>query len=306
MTNRWLSRPGGVLLGASVWVAVAGCREAERPRVNATGVGVVAGIPPTAYFVERIGGGHVRVDVLIPAGRSPHSFEPTPKQMVGLSRARLFFAAGMPFEQRLAARIAEVSPSIEMVDTNGGIERLRMTPPDENANEHDDADGARDPHVWLDPNLAKQQARRICEALQRADPDNAGAYRGNLRALSADLDRLHARLTATLAPHAGARIRVFHPAYGYFTDAYGLQQMPVEVEGKAPSGKRLAALIAQSKAERVRVIFVQPSNSTTIAVAIAGEIGATVATLDPLAGDYIANMDAMAAAIVAALSDPEE
>ncbi|MCH7873459.1 MAG: zinc ABC transporter substrate-binding protein [Planctomycetes bacterium] len=305
MAKQRLSGRGGALLGALLCIMAPGCREAERPAVNAAEVRVVAGIPPTAYFVERIGGGHVTVDVLIPAGRSPHSFALTPKQMVGLSRARLFFAVGMPFEKRLAGRIAEVSASIEIVDTSGGIERRRMSASHANANGPDDADGARDPHVWLDPRLAKIIARNICGALQILDPDNAAEFRQNTLALEADLDRLHARLTAALAPHAGARILVFHPAYGYFTDAYGLQQMAVEVEGKAPSGKRLAALIARAKADGVRVIFVQPSGSTSVAGAIAGEIGATVATLDPLAGDYIANMDAMAAAIMAALEDPE-
>lgn len=281
------------------------CRPAARQPSDASRVAVVVGIPPLAYLVERVGGAHVQVSVLIEPGRSPHSFDPTPKQMVGISRARLFFAAGMPFERRLLPRIADAANSIEIIDTSAGIERRRMAPSREAIHEHDHEAGSADPHIWLDPRLAKAQARHICDALQRVDPANAETYRSNLRALSADLDALDARLRAALAPFKGERILVFHPAYGYFTDAYGLRQLPVEIEGKSPGGKALAALTEQAKAEHVSVLFVQPQHSSRSAAAIAEEIGAKLATLDPLSRDYIANMESMAAAIQAALKDRE-
>lgn len=305
MTRRRINRRVEALTAIALCLVSGACRPAAREPANAGRIAVVIGIPPLAYLVERVGGAHVRVSVLIESGRSPHTFQPTPKQMVGISRARLFFAAGMPFEQRLLTRISGAANSIEIIDTSAGIERRRMATWRGQAGEQDHQTGSPDPHIWLDPRLAKAQARRICTALQRVDPANAEVYGANLRTLSADLDALDARLRAALSPFKGERILVFHPAYGYFTDAYGLRQLPVEVEGKSPGGKALAALIEQAKAEHIKVIFVQPQHSSGSAAAIAEEIGATVATLDPLSRDYIANMESMAAAIQAALTDPE-
>ncbi len=305
MTRRRINRRVEALTSIALCLVSGACRPASRESSDARRVAVIVGIPPLAYLVERVGGAHVRVSVLIEPGRSPHAFEPTPRKMVGISQARLFFAAGMPFEQRLLPGISGAANSIEIIDTSAGIKRRRMAPLREHAGEHDQEAGSPDPHIWLDPRLAKVQAGHICEALQRVDSANAEVYGANLRALSADLDALDVRLRTALTPFKGERILVFHPAYGYFTDAYGLRQLPVEIEGKSPGGKTLAALVEQAKAEQLRVMFVQPQHSSGSAAAIAEEIGAKLATLDPLSRDYMSNMETMAAAIEAALKDRE-
>ena len=133
--------------------------------------------------------------------------------------------------------------------------------------------GRPDPHIWLNPLLVKTQARTICDALVELDPQHAADYRKNLAAFEADLDRVHAEIAATLAPLKGRELFVFHPAFGYFADAYGLKQVPVEIEGKEPTAKQLAELIARAKADHVKVIFVQPQFSRKSAEAIAQAIG---------------------------------
>jgi zinc transport system substrate-binding protein len=117
-----------------------------------------------------------------------------------------------------------------------------------------------------------------------------------------DLDRLDARLRESLAPLKGRDFFVYHPAFGYFADAYGLRQIPVEIEGKEPTARQLARLIDRARAEGVRVIFVQPQFSAKSAQAIATAIGGSVIPLDDLAKDYLANLAAMAEKVRGALA----
>jgi len=269
-------------------------------------------ILPQAYFVERIGGPYVDVRVLVGPGQSPHTFDPTPQQMARLSDARLFFAAGWPFEKRLLEKAKAVNPNLQVIDTREGIPLRHMTPAEAEADEraeragrapagHADA-GEPDPHFWLNPRYAATQAATIAKALAAADPAHAEAFRKNLAAVEEDLGKLDARLREALAPLAGRDFFVYHPAFGYFADAYGLRQIPVEIEGKEPTARQLAGLVARARAEGVRVIFVQPQFSAKSAEAVATAIGGTVIALDDLAKDYLANMTDMAEKVHAALA----
>ncbi len=252
---------------------------------------VFVSIQPQKYFVERVGGQFVDVQVLVPPGQSPETYEPTPRQMAGLGSARVFFRAGMPFEEPLFRRGSGVFQTVEVVDTRNGVPLRAFH------GHGDEEAGHRDPHVWLDPERVKIQAGTICETLCRIDPVHADTYRQGLNGFQRDLDRVHARVSAVLAPLKGRRIYVFHPAFGYFTDAYGLVQVPLEDEGKEPGPRRLAGLIEQARRDRVRALFVQPQHSAREAQAFADAIGARVVPLDPLAVDYLENLERMAAAV---------
>ncbi|MFH1746671.1 MAG: zinc ABC transporter substrate-binding protein [Planctomycetota bacterium] len=293
-----------ILLG---WAAT-GCRPAPTSQPSATNSGdpsklaVFVSILPQAFFVERIGGEYVDVNVLVRPGQSPHSYEPTARQMSALAKARVFFRIGVPFEEVLVPKIEGTFKQLEMCDTCIGIERRTMACV-EHDHDHDHERGTDDPHTWLSPRLVKIQAQNICDALCRLDPPHADDYRHNLAAFHDELDALDARLAAALAPLKGRELFVFHPAYGYFADAYGLKQVPVEIEGKEPTARNLAALIERAKATNVRVIFVQPQFSDASAAVVAREINGAVIPLDPLARDYCANMEHMAAAVTKALAD---
>jgi len=162
--------------------------------------------------------------------------------------------------------------------------------------------GTPDPHFWLNPRYAKIMAATIEKALEAADLPHAEAFRKNLAALDDDLDKLDARLREALAPLAGRDFFVYHPAFGYFADAYGLRQAPVELEGKEPTARQLARLVARARAEGVRIIFVQPQFSAKSAEAVAAAIGGAVVPLDDLAKDYVANLTDMADKVRSALA----
>jgi len=282
-----------------------GCRR-DAPAGASGRVKVVVSIPPQAYFVERIAGDRADVRVLVGPGQSPHTFEPTAKQMAGVLAADVYLRIGVPFEDALCGKIAAMGGGVRIVDTRRGIELHRVEAhgegrPEQHPDEHGHDADELDPHVWLSPRLAKVQARTICDELCAIDPAGATLFGENLRSLEADLDRLDAEIAESLAPVRGRTFFAFHPAFGYFAEAYGLKQRAVEMGGKSPGARHIKRLIEQAKAEGVKVIFVQPQFSQSAAEAIADQIGGAVVPLDPLARDYLSNLRDMARKIHGAL-----
>lgn len=250
------------------------------------GVSAFVSIPPQAFIARRVGGDFVKVRVLVGPGQSPHAYAPTPKQVAALSGADIFFTIGLPFEERLLKKITGFAAQVRLVDMRGGIS-LRP------ADDHDEdghGQAGRDPHIWLAPQLLKQQAANVCRALQQKDPAHGAAYERNFTQLASELDALDKELSRRLAPCAGRELFVFHPALGYFTDAYKLRQVAIEIEGKEPGSKSFAAIIERARAAGVKTIFIERQFSPKSAKAVAAQIGASVVTIDPLAPDCFENL----------------
>lgn len=271
--------------------------------VSAARLPVFVSILPQAYFVERIGGERVKVDVLVQPGQSPATYSPTPKQMVKLAEARIFFRIGVPFEKVFLPKIEDALPDLLVVDTSQGI-ALQTLDHHDHGEEHPDEgqEGTElDPHIWLDPMLVKKLAGIIKETLIRVDPQGTELYEKNYASLAGELDELDRELKDTLAPLKGKTLLVFHPSYGYFARAYGLHQLAVETGGKQPSARQLAHIIETAREKEVRIIFVQPQFSEKSARTVARAINGTVVALDPLARDYLANMRHIARSVKKAL-----
>lgn len=268
---------------------------------------VFVSIQPQRYFVQQIGGEHVAVEVMVAPGASPATYEPKPRQMAALTEARLYFAIGVPFETAWLDKIAAANPAMQVIHTDRGIRKRPMAAHRHGALEphgHDDPDhdhGIPDPHIWLAPPLIEHQAQTICKALQAADPAHSADYAANLRHFAADLAALDRALRVMFADKAGQQFMVFHPSWGYFAEAYDLEQVTVEIEGKNPKPAQLQALIEHARERGIRVIFVQPQFSTRSAELLAREIGGRVVFADPLAADWAANLKAVAAQVAAAL-----
>ncbi len=277
---------------------------AEQAGGGEEGLRAFVTIPPQATFIERVAGKRVRVNVLVEAGHSPHTYEPTPSQMVRLTGADVYFLIGVPFEQILREKIQSANPDMAMVDTGAGIKLRRMKAhvhEHEHAEPHSEEAGQMDPHVWLDPANAKMMGRNICEALVEMDPEHEAEYRSNLESFLADLDELDRDIRGITEELQTREFMVFHPAFGYFADAYGLEQIPIEIEGKQPSARALQTLIETAREEGIKVVFVQKQFSARSAEVVAGEIGGEVVQVDPLARDYFTGMREMAQAFARAM-----
>ena len=191
-----------------------------------------------------------------------------------------------------------------VVDTVAGIVRRASSCSCEDAHgdhgyDHDEDEGQADPHVWLSPPLLKTMAANVAAALCQADPRHEPVYRSNLKTLQAELDALDRRIAQSLLPYRGQAFYVFHPAFGYFADAYGLRQEPVEVEGKPPTPRQIFGLINKARDDHVKIIFLQPQFNQQIAASIAQAIGGAVMPMDDLAFDVVANLDDVAKKIAA-------
>jgi len=268
---------------------------------------VFVSILPQKYFVEQVGGRHVAVEVMVAPGASPATYEPKPRQMAALAAARAYFAVGVPFETVWLPRIQAANPRMRVVDTAAEIEKLPMAAHAHEADvDHDHDHEANphevfDPHVWLAPPLVKIQARAIRDALVALDPIHQADYDAGLARFGEAIDDLDRELRETFTGREGMGFMVFHPAWGYFARTYGLEQIPIEIEGKAPKPAQLQGLIEAARRRDIRVIFVQPQFSGQSAAAVAAAIDGVVLPADPLAPDWADNLRQQAVRIREAL-----
>jgi len=257
-------------------------------------------VPPQASLVRDIGGPHVVVHCLVSAGQDPHVFEPTPKQMRRLGDARIFFTVGMPFEKPLLDKLRGHLPNMTIVDSAEGFARRSQ-----GDHHHHDHKGSSDtdPHVWLSPDALRIMARNTAAALARVDPAHRDEFQRRLKLVDKLIDKADARCRAKLASHRGRAVYVFHPAFGYFCDAYGLRQKAVEVEGRSPSTRYLRQLAGQAREDGARTIFVQKQFDPRGAKIVADAIGARLIVVDPLAEEAVANLGRIAEAIAEGLKE---
>lgn len=275
------------------------------PRPVEGGLIVAASIPPHAWLVEQIAGDDVAVRSLVQAGDDPHTYMPADAEVSEVMRARIWFRAGLAFEDGSWSRALASAPDVVVVDLREGVELRTLSEQHHEAGGHEAGHGAhegvRDPHHWLSPRNLSREARTVAEALARLDPEHAEGYAERLAAFQARCTAVDEKLRAALAGREGRRMYVFHPAWGYFCDAYGLVQVPIELAGKAPSEAELTRLIDLAADDDASVIFVQPQIRGAPAVALAEAVGAKIEYLDPLEGDVLANLERVAQAVAAAL-----
>jgi zinc transport system substrate-binding protein len=290
-----------------LYLFMGNCLAAEKLPVFVT-------IAPQKYFVQQIGKNLVDVQVMVLPGADPHTYEPKPRQMVALSRAKLYFAVGIEFEEANLGKITATNPDLKVIHTDHGIDKIAMAAHHHHAghekgDHHEDAAHGKDhhdhagldPHIWLSPPLVKIQAGTILAALKEADPQHRSLYEANFKAFMAQIDKLDADLKKTYSGKTGLQFMVFHPSWGYFAHAYGLKQVPIEIEGKEPKPAQLTKLIQHARENGIKVVFVQPQFSTQSAEVIAREIDGEVAFVDPLAENWMANLRQVADKFQAAL-----
>jgi len=290
---------------------LAGC--SGRAANDSNKLQITVSIVPQKYFVERIGGEHVEVNVMVRPGDNPATYEPKPEQLKALSRADAYISIGVPFENAWLDRIRLANGKMMIVDTTQSIQRIPLEVHHHREDEKDtraesqNAQGhtaeTLDPHIWLSPKLVKIQAETIYRALAKLDAKNEEIYKANLDVFLADIDALIEDSRKTLTGVPNRKFMVFHPSWGYFARDFDLEMIAIEVGGQEPSAAELAALIAEVKKEGIKVIFAQPEFSTRAAETIAKEIGGKVLLISPLALDWPANLRQAARTFADALSE---
>jgi zinc transport system substrate-binding protein len=281
---------------AMITVSLSGCIDNQ----TSDRVGVLVTIVPQAEMVEFIGGEYIDVTIMVPAGQSPHSFEPTPDQMKKVAKATAYFTVGSDvefevvymdtiLEQKSDLQVFDCSEDISVIsfDEHYGKENHHENEQDnENEREAGHDHTGTDPHIWTSPENFKKMAEVVYNGLVKIDPGNQEQYYTNYQAYISKLDNLHTNVSNLLQPYEGKSFMVYHPAWGYFGDAYNLKMIAIEDEGKQPGPAGIDAIISQAKEENITVIFVAPQFDTSSAETIADEIGGNVVFANPLMNNY--------------------
>lgn len=268
---------------------------------------VMVSVSPQKYFVEKIAGPLVEVNVMVAPGADAHTFEPKPSQMAQAAKARLYLAQGVEFEQTWLPRLAKTNPQLLVVNTLDGVELMPMAEGHEAEHGHKESqdkhsDKEMDVHTWTSISLVKVQVGAIARALGEADPTNKAMYEANLMAFLAELDSLDAQVRTVLKGiPSGAEFIVFHPAWAYFARDYGLKEEAIESGGKEPGPRKLKEIIEHARESRAKAVFVQPQFSRKAAQTVADAIGAKLVEADDLAEDWGKNILLVAKALGDAL-----
>jgi len=260
-----------------------GCRSGQAANAAPGKTIIAVTIVPQKTFVEAVCGDLAEVIAMVPPGNSPENYEPTPLEMEKFSKAALYFAIGVPTEQE------NILPSA------GDVKVISLE--DEVASVYADRtfeSGERDPHIWLSPKRVKVMIAAIAEEMSELDKENEAVYHENAEAYIEQLDALDQQITAALEGVTTKKVIVYHPAFGYLADDYGLTMYALEEDGKEATAQHLQDVIDLAKAENIKVIFYQEEIDSNQAEAFAEEIGGKTMQLAPLAADYIENFKMMA------------
>jgi len=251
---------------------------------------VAVTVLPQKALVEAVCGDLANIITIVPPGNSPGNYEPTPVEMESFSKAAIYFTIGVPTEK---ANILPKAEKMKIVDL-----------PTKVAEKYPDREfspGSRDPHIWLSPKRAKVMVETIAQEMSALDTKNAETYQKNVQAYLEKLDQLDSELKTMFTGRRNLKFIVFHPAYGYLADDYGLKMYALEQSGKEATPQHLQEMIDLAKSEKIGVIFSQAEIDSKQPEAFAEEIGGTKEMLDPLSGDYIQNLQKMGRAISEAL-----
>jgi manganese/iron transport system substrate-binding protein len=247
---------------------------------------VVTTISTLESFVRGVGGDRVRVASIVPIGASPETFQPTPQDVATVAQARLVVENGAGLESWLDRLLRNAGTNVRAVVCTDGLTV-------KNSN----------PHLWMDPQLAKHYVLQIRDGLIAVDPKDASLFRINAAHYNARLDALTAHVQAQIdtVPPAHRYMVVFHNAWQYYNDRFGITTLGfVERNpGQEPNPQQIAELVDLAKAHGVRAVFSEPEYSPKLLSTIAQGAGISVVQnlyddslgTDPRVADYISMLE---------------
>lgn len=281
-----------LLAASAVIVTSCGSSHADRddrPAMTAT-------ILPLKHIVEQIVGQDFAIEVLVPVGASPETFEPTPKQYIRMNESQMVFTTGLiDFENTLLARMERKD---NLIDLSRGIELMAGSC----SHDHPAAVAARsreaaakglphgiDPHIWTSPRELRTMARNACEAIMLKYPDSA-KYRHAYEAFDKRLQQLDSLCRTMCDASRTKAFVVYHPALTYYARAYDMEQIAIEDDGKEPSARELARIIDKARAAHVTALLYQSQFPRSVVEVVARDIGVECREIDPMAEDVEQNI----------------
>jgi len=296
---------------AFIFVSAQGCSDKNiSGSSNGKGIGdskpvVFVPISPYQYIFERLAGDLIDIKVIVGEGDDPHSYSPTPKQIVDMAQSNLLCSGELGFESNYFVKVGDGDSApielnlLENLDLLEGHcdhpSHKTEDPDDDHDHDHEDLN---DPHVWLSPTTLTVQSDHIATKLKEILPDEKSVViDNNLKEFKQELASVHNELSELLKTLKGEKFYVYHSAFAYFAQDYSLEQVAIEIGNRSPTPKQLAKIASQAKTDGAKVIFVQPQFDQTSAAALAESINGNVVSIDPLEKDIVANLRDIASAI---------
>ncbi len=283
--TRIVSVAAAFFLFLSAVAGFAGGRQETRSRDGV--IEVYASVAPQADMIQRIGGDHVSIGMLIGPGQDAHTFDPSPRQIERLGRSEILFVSGLEYEFNIVQALRRSAPGVRIVELFDGIELREIerhwVNPDA-AHSHDNEPG--DPHIWLGFNETRVQARHIRDALTEARPHFAADFEQGYQDMLALVDEIEQEVEELLGHLRGRSVMVYHPAFGYMLDHFDIRQLSIEAGGREPSPRQLRVAIEEALAAGISIIFTQPEYDDVASRSVARAVGARTEVVTDLGSDW--------------------
>ncbi len=250
-------------------VLVLGCSTPNSKKDSAPLILVT--IPAYEQIAQMIGGDNIVVKSVIPPGANQHLFDPSPRQMAALEGAQVWFGINEPIEKNLLPSFRDQNPNFEYVNLANLVVPI---------------DDGHDRHIWTDPVGMIAQAEVMYKTLLMLLPDKHDSLTEGYEKVKATLQLVNSEIEQKLAPFKGDAILVSHAAFGYFCKRYDLEQLSIEVEGKAPLPRDVERLVAKFPKHKIRCVLVQEQHDEKAARKFATMLDLPVYSVDPAGPHY--------------------
>ena len=291
-----------VFLLAVFSLLLTACGGANVPAQDSGKLTVVATTSIVADVVAKVGGDNIDLEILLPVGTDPHSFEPTPQDIAKVADAEVVFANGAGLEEFMQNLLESADATNKIVEVSDGIALLEHPAEDHETGDEDHDHEMGDPHTWTDPNNVMIWVNNIEAALSKADPANAETYTANAAAYDAELSDADAWIREQIAtiPEANRKIVTDHQLLGYYIEEYGLDMAGAIIPGYSslsePSAQELAAIEDAIRQTGVKAVFVGNTVNSNLAERVSEDTGVTLVffytgSLSPADGDAPTYLD---------------
>ena len=257
---------------------------------------ITVSILPFKYFVEGIAGGEYNINVIVPPGASPATFEPPPSVIRSLQHSELVVFNGyLGFEQAWMDKLMQVNPDIKTLFLAENQDLIAAG--EHKHGDHHHYEGV-DPHFWMSPVSARIIAKDIFNFLVLNYPGDSTIFKENYIQIMGEINEADSYLTDSFSDITNRSFLIFHPALSYMARDYNLTQIPIEFEGKDPSASWLGEVIKRALSDSIKTIMVQKEFNRKSAETIAAEIDASVVDIFPLSDDWVNSVRDVADAIL--------
>lgn len=255
---------------------------------------VSVSVLPQKYFIEQIAGDMIEVNVMIPPGSSPATYEPSVSQLSKIVHSPTYMRIGyVGFELSWMEKIKAVNPEMKIVDLSVGIDLIKEEEQKvigEQKHLHGEAHGGIDPHIWLSSNNSKIIARNTYKELIQLLPDEKDQLNEKYIELLSKIDSIQESIINLLSTQEDRSFIIYHPALSYFARDYNLIQYSLEIGGKTPSPAHMKWMIDLAREKKISTIFLQKQFDQKNAEVLAKAIGAKVVLINPLDPDWESQM----------------